>query len=254
MLCRGFFMYFIGMVLLVRIMRCFKRDCVCKRIAAALAVVCFGACNSDLSRGDDALKIGDYDRAIVNFSKVLDADPLDRDARYGLALSYFAVAEQKEHLKAPTRALWESAVKEFEILSKVDRSAEIDASYSTSLFYLARALLAENGRENVLPLLNRSVELDSLNFFSYNLKALLLGNMGKSEDAKKIYIYIVTKDSKFASAYVNLGNLYWNAGDVESAWDVWSMGHEALPENEALAHWTHVAEDSLKAKVMSGQL
>lgn len=247
-------MYFISMDWRKRVIRCFARCSACPKIAALLATVCFCACNADLNRGDAALKIGDYDRAVANFSKVLDSDPLSRDARYGLALSYYAIAEQKEQLKVSTLALWESAVKEFEILSKVDSSGSIDASYSTSLFYLARAMLAEKGEQNVLSLLNRSVELDSLNFFSYNLKALLLHNMGKSEDAKKIYVYIVTRNPKFASAYVNLGNLYWNEGDVESAWDIWSMGHEALPENEVLAHWTHVAEDSLKAKVLSGQL
>ena len=35
------------------------------------------ACNgSDLARGDEALRIGDYDRAVTNFSKVLDVEPV----------------------------------------------------------------------------------------------------------------------------------------------------------------------------------
>lgn len=213
------------------------------------------ACVDDyVDRGNVALRIGDYGRAISNFSKALDEDPGHRDARYGLALAYYAVAEDHEHLKNSTYELWERAVQEFEILAKVDSSKSINGNYSNSLFYLARATLEKNSNANVMPLLDQSILLDSLNYFSLNLKGLLLDGRGQTEDARKIFIYIVTKEPKFASAYVNLGNLYWDEGDVESAWDIWSMGHEALPKDRVLTHWTKVAEDSLKAMVQSGRL
>ena len=143
---------------------------------------------------------------------------------------------------------------EFRILSRVDSSGRISGTYSTSLFYLARATLASNAHADVLPLLDKSIALDSANYFSYNLKALVLGNLGRTEEAKKIFVFIVTKNPKFASAYLNLGNIYWSEGDIESAWDIWSMGHEAVPENAGLARWTTVAEDSLKALAIAGEL
>ena len=222
---------------------------------AILFATVLSACNgSDLSRGDDALRIGDYDRAVTNFSKVLDNEPVNRDARYGLAIAYYAIAEDKERLRESTLAYWERTVREFKILSVVDTSGKSKPMYSTSLFYLARAMLAENAQAKVLSLLDRSIQLDPQNYFSYNLKALILAGQGNIDEAKKIYAYIVTREPKFASAYVNLGNLYWNAHDYESAWDIWSMGHEALPQDAVLAKWTRVAEDSLKAMVYSGKL
>ncbi len=217
------------------------------------AVLC--ACNgNDMNRGDDALRIGDFDRAVKNFSNVLDADPANRDARYGLAIAYYAIAEDKERLKVSSLESWERTVREFKILSVVDTSGKSKPMYSTSLFYLARAMLAQNAQAKVLPLLDKSIQLDPENYFSYNLKALILAGQGDTDEAKKIYAYIVTREPKFASAYVNLGNLYWNAHDYESAWDIWSMGHEALPQDAVLAKWTRIAEDSLKAMVYSGKL
>ena len=207
-----------------------------------------------MNRGDEALRIGDYKRAAKNFSKVLDKDPANRDARYGLAIAYYAIAEDKERLRVSTLAFWERTVREFKILSVVDTSEKSKPMYSTSLFYLARAMLAENAQAKVLPLLDQSIKLDPENYFSYNLKALILAGQGNTDEAKKIYAYIVTREPKFASAYVNLGNLYWNAHDYESAWDIWSMGHEALPQDAVLAKWTRIAEDSLKAMVYSGKL
>ena len=170
------------------------------------------ACNgNDMNRGDEALRIGDYKRAAKNFSRVLDKDPANRDARYGLAIAYYAIAEDKERLRVSTLAFWERTVREFKILSVVDTSEKSKPMYSTSLFYLARAMLAENAQAKVLPLLDQSIKLDPENYFSYNLKALILAGQGNTEEAKKIYAYIVTREPKFASAYVNLGNLYWNA-------------------------------------------
>ena len=51
--------------------------------------------NDDIKRGNDALRIGDYERAITNFSKALDVEPANRDARYGLALSFYAEEYRK---------------------------------------------------------------------------------------------------------------------------------------------------------------
>lgn len=216
---------------------------------------CLCACvGDDVNRGNVALRIGDYDRAIANFSRALDKDPGHRDARYGLALAYYAIAENHEHLRNSTFELWERAVREFEILSRVDKSGIINGNYSNSLFYLARATMIRNEGADVVPFLDRSIQLDSLNFFSMNLKGLLLEHRGQTEDARKLFVYIVAKEPKFASAYVNLGNSYWDEGDVESAWDIWSMGHEALPEDRVLARWTQVAEDSMKVLVQSGRL
>jgi tetratricopeptide (TPR) repeat protein len=213
-----------------------------------------GCMEDRVGRGNDALRIGDYARAISNFSAVLDNNPLNRDARYGLALSYYAIAEEKERIKAGASPLWERTVQEFQVLWNVDSSFKIREAYSNSLFYLAKATLSENSHANVLPLLERSIALDSLNYFSFNLKALIYESLNRTEEAKDLYVYIITKEPKFLSAYINLGNVYWREGDVSSAWDIWSMGLKQDEENSTLLHWTRVAEDSLKALIDAGRL
>ena len=230
--------------------------------AWGIIIVCLALCLSacveeDVKRGNEALRIGDYDRAITNFSKALDQNPAHRDARYGLALSYYSVAENAERLHIPTFDLWKRTADEFRILSKIDSGRQVDANHSTCLFYLARATIAKGENANVLPLLDQSIQLDSANYFSLNLKGLILAGSEIAEDierAKQIFIHIVTSEPLFISAYVNLGNIYWNEGDVESAWDTWSMGLLKSPSHPALLRWTKIAEDSLKSKVLSGEL
>ena len=227
-------------------------------IAVFLLILFLGACvEDDVKRGNEALLIGDFDRAIANFSRALDQEPAHRDARYGLALSYFSVAEEGERLHIPTFDLWKRASDEFRILSKIESGSQVDANYSTCLFYLARATMAKGEKTNVLPLLDKSIALDSANYFSLNLKALILANGEIPEDierAKQIFIHIVTSEPNFISAYVNLGNIYWDEGDIEAAWDTWSLGLIKSPNNSALVRWTKIAEDSLKSRALSDKL
>jgi chorismate mutase len=61
---------------------------------------------------------------------------------------------------------------------------------------------------------------------------------------------ILSKNPNFAPAYSNLGNLYWELGDIEDAWDIWSMGSIQFPQNSHLKRWTKIAEDSLKSSAL----
>ncbi|MBR5412698.1 MAG: tetratricopeptide repeat protein [Fibrobacter sp.] len=230
---------------------------VCHITIVLFAFLLMSCVKDDIKRGNDALRIGDYERAIANFSRALDVEPANRDARYGLALSYYAEAEEADRFNDSSFDRWNRTAREFKILSVLDSSGSIDANYSTCLFYLARATLNHDASANVLPLLEKSIRLDSLNYFSYNLKGLILAKSnapGDLNSAKNIFIHIVTREPQFISAYINLGNIYWEEGDVESAWDTWSAGLQKAPTNNALIYWTQVAEDSLKSMVLSGRL
>ncbi|MDD7299656.1 Tetratricopeptide repeat-containing protein [Fibrobacter intestinalis] len=221
----------------------FRIICVALFLGFAFGVA---GCNSLEQSGSEALQVGDYDRAMKAFSAALDKRPADRNARYGMALACFGKAESAEKIGQHSVELWTKTLSEFAILAKIDSSLAREM-HSSALFYLARAKVEENPRAKVLGILNRSLDLDSTNYFSLNLKALVLQKMGENDLAQKIFTGILSENPDFAPAYSNLGNLYWELGSVEDAWDVWSLGAAQFPQNRHLQRWMKVAEDSLKA-------
>lgn len=214
---------------------------------ALMAALLLAACG-DMERGREALRVGDFKRASENFSRVLDASPSDAEARYGNALALFGLAEETEREGVSSAKLWRAAADEFRILYRLDSSETVMPMYSNCLFYLARAELKGNSSANVAPLLSRSVALDSTNYFSLNLEALLQEAAGDMRSAEKTFILILSRSPKFAAAYMNLGNLYWKRGDVDGAWEIWSMGRSELPMDEELIRLTALAEDSIRAR------
>ena len=162
----------------------FRIICVALFLGFAFGVA---GCNSLEQSGSEALQVGDYDRAMKAFSAALDKRPADRNARYGMALAWFGKAESAETIGQHSVELWTKTLSEFAILAKIDSSLAREM-HSSALFYLARAKVEENPRAKVLGILNRSLDLDSTNYFSLNLKALVLQKMGENDLAQKIFI------------------------------------------------------------------
>ena len=78
--------------------------------------------------------------------------------------------------------------------------------------------------------------------------------MCSSDLAQQVFVYIIAKNPDFIAAYSNLGNLYWDRGDYENAWDIWSMGLQKDPNNSYLKTWTDRAQDSLTIKLLMESL
>lgn len=205
----------------------------------------FIGCSNDEMIGNKALEIGDFKRAEKFFSKILDSDPTHRNARYGAALAKYGIAEEAERNGILSIRLWKKAADEFRILSKIDSSVSIHPVYSNCLFYLARAILLETPEADVSLLIQKSIALDSTNYFSFNLKALIAENRGQFKEAETTFIYILSKFPDFKDGYINFGNFYWNKGEIGDAWDIWSMGEAKFPKDKQLKDLKNLAENAL---------
>jgi tetratricopeptide (TPR) repeat protein len=226
-----------------------------KALCLFLCLFPFWACQNDLyEKGEKTLAIGDFKRAASFFSSVLDEDPLGMKARYGLALSYFGLAEEMEWRGENALSFWQKAYDEFRILERARVLDGYEKMYSTCLFYWARATLSLDPEASVLSVLDRSIELDSTNYFSFNLKGLFLQSKGQDSLAQETFVYIIAKEPEFIAAYSNLGNLYWKKGDYENAWDIWSMGLQKYPNDPYLKTWTERAQDSLTVRFLMESL
>lgn len=226
-----------------------------KALCLFLCCFLFWSCENGIyEKGEKTLAIGDFNRAASYFSSVLDDEPLFMKARYGLALSYFGLAEEMEWRGENALPFWQKAYDEFRILERAKALNGYEKMYSTCLFYWARATLYVHPEASVLPVLDRSIALDSSNYFSFNLKGLSLQSVGQDSLAQQVFVYIIAKNPDFIAAYSNLGNLYWDRGDYENAWDIWSMGLQKDPNNSYLKTWTERAQDSLTIQLLTESL
>jgi len=201
-------------------------------------------------RGRAALQVGDYRRSMSLWGQVLDIEPTNLEARKGLALSLFSEASDWDtrHQQDSAAPVWLQASRELDILLHLDSSANVRAMASTSLFHSARLRMDDDRLEDALSILNESIRLDSLNWFAWNLKGLVLEGLDKPESAQSLYEHVLAQDSSFLAAYINLGNLHWNKKHYQEACNDWSLGLKRDPENVYLRQWVERVTAKLKEK------
>ena len=216
----------------------------------ALALWLQGCDGDARHRGSESLRIGDYDRAIIAWNSVLDVKPADREARYGLALSWFTKARDEEHMRESSDTSYEQAAHEFRILVNLDTTKTVRTMASSSLFQVARISVEADHFEDALRVLNESIQLDSLNWFAWNLKGLVLEGLGKPDAAQTNYEHIISQAPDFVTAYINLGNLHWSQRKFGEAWDDWSLGLDRDSSNTYLKYWVGRAEVKLKEEAL----
>jgi len=216
----------------------------------ALASLLFLSCDHQESireRGREALQVGDYSRAVQAWNELLDSKPGDHEARLGLATSWFSEAREigRHHESDDAAMCWDHAARELRILLLQDSSEQVRSMASTSLFHLAKSRMDDNRLKDALDILSDATHLDTLNWFAWNLKGLVLEGLGRPDEARSMYEHVVASDPTFIAGYVNLGNLHWGQGEFKEALRDWSQGLKRDTANAYLHLWVERADEKL---------
>lgn len=206
--------------------------------------------STDLKVAKAALQAGDWNRAERFLNRVLDKDPLNKEARYGLVLALYSIARDNEVGGMKQIEDWKKSLHEFQICFRQDSSADLRRMYGIALYQLARFHLENGEVDQTITLLDKSVQIDSLNDYSINLKALIYSQTKKEKQAEELWEYLMAKNPKFLSAYLNLGEMQWREKKWEDAWITWKAGLEVFPKNASLLKWSRIAEEHLVAGML----
>lgn len=218
-----------------------------------ILALCLAGCESSSwgKRGQAALQVGDYARAQMCWSHVLDASPANVEARTSFAMAVFSEAQEREREHGQADSLWEASRSAFRILLRLDSSQTTRALASTTLFQVSRRRMSAERLADAARLLHEAVRLDSTNWFAWNLLALTSENLGQDERAQALYEQILVRQPTFVTAYINLGNLQWRRGQIGEAWESWSLGLEQDSANTYLQQWTARAEEELRRAALT---
>ncbi len=201
-------------------------------LASALA---FWGCGNDLEKARECFRIGDLPRSRVLFEKVMDKNPTSFDARYGYALVLQESALRKRALGLDGLEDWSTVVDAYEVCSKVRDVRSMSSNYALSLFHLANKLHAMQRPSEALEYLKQARTIDSRNIFVLNLAGIVEYDLGRFREAQETFEFLLALDPRFTSAYLNLGNVFWESGSQDEALAVWKQGLAAGSSTEVLS-------------------
>lgn len=155
----------------------------------------------------------EYDKAVIEYKKILEIDPEHKDAHYWLGLLYFGknmVKEAEDEFKKHITVNPESAETLFElggIYYKQNRLKEAEEAWKQSLEINPEIPMAHN----------------NLGFLYMNKKMIREAEM---EFRKELAI-----NPKCDRALFNLGLIYRNYGDSQKAVELWKQAIQVNPDN-----------------------
>jgi TonB family protein len=154
--------------------------------ATIFIVLCIsiGFTQTDREKGVELFNKGDYQGAIKQLKKVSKKNPQDFEVLYLLGVASIKILNLKEAEKY------------------LEKSVELNNNFSKSLSALAYTLVLRGYSKDALPIITKSVEIDSQNAESVYFLGLVNLNLGENETALKNADLAIKLNPKIANTYL----------------------------------------------------
>jgi Tfp pilus assembly protein PilF len=155
----------------------------------------------------------EYDKALIEYKKMLELEPKHRDAHYWIASIYMGknmLKEAQEHFEIQIVNNPESDMAHFEL---------------GGIYYRAGRL------QNAERMWKQALELNPQIPLAHNNLGLIYMNTNKPKEAEEELKKEIMVNPKGDKAYFNLGMLYANIGKTRDAEEAWKKAIQANPDH-----------------------
>lgn len=206
-----------------------------KRLAVSAAFVCLAACSSPRDKAEQALSMGDGERAAKFYAQALDGDPTDSVLRRGAAEASLVVARHRAEDGLDHPADWSATVRELERCAVVDSAGA--AMMEEARYGWARSLLRAGDTDRAVSKLEAVLDARPRATRARNLLAIVLEKRGDAERATELFLQNTAVDSSDADAFFNLAMVEWNSGKKLDAIEHILAASKLAPRDPEILWW-----------------
>lgn len=201
---------------------------------AFAAAIALAGCSDPRTIADDALSMGDGERAARFYAQAIDHDPTDSVLRRGLGEAELLVARSRAEDGEDKPADWSRAVREFE-RSVQDTSCR--SLLEEARFGLAKSLLRTGDTDRAVHKLEAVLEARPKAVRARNLLAIVVERRGDPDRAAELFLQNTAIDSSDVDAFFNLALVEWNLGRKLVAIDHIVKASTLAPKDPEILWW-----------------
>ena len=210
-------------------------------LVAALAALLAACVDSAERRANEALALGDGERAARDFAKALDTDPTDTALRRGLGEALVLVARQKAVDGDDLPADWSKAARELERSGKDSSVTPLVAEASLAW---ARSVLRRGDTDLAVAGLEARLDTAWGSRRERNLLAILLDHRGQRDKAAELFLGNAKEDSTDADAWFNLAMVEWASKRRILATEHLLLAAKHAPDDPEILFWLGKVSDA----------
>lgn len=201
-----------------------------------------GCSDNNIDKGNASLKLGDYTMAIEFYEAELKKDPQNYEARLGIGKAHIQKAVDMKN----DTASWKRALTHLEAARTLQPDKDISPFLCEAWSVLGRIMLNLGDTVEALSSLARAIEYSPKNVEPLNLAGIIYFRLGEDEKAEVLFKKAIDINKNHASAYFNLGMIFWVRDQTEGAHKYWLEALKLAPEDDDILYWFAMAEKRLR--------
>jgi tetratricopeptide (TPR) repeat protein len=196
-----------------------------------------GCRDNRLTTANTLLESGDFVSARTLYYRMVEAQPRNFVAHYGLGMSYCAEAMFKTELGLATPADWYPAITQLTIATRLDTNREIRHTLAILHYNLGACYKKNNNIDDAILRISQAISYDSTLLKGYNLLGTLYQERGELDRAESCYRRTLIINPEYAMAHFNLGALCWRRKQYDEACTHFIDAAALEPENGYFQSW-----------------
>jgi tetratricopeptide (TPR) repeat protein len=179
---------------------------------------CIPQCNRDrLETAKALLEDGDFLAARSVYGRILDRQPKNFTAHFGLGMTWCAEAIYKTEIGLAGPSDWYPAIYNLTVAGHLGSDDQVSRTLAILHFNLGACYVKQGERGEAIQRISQALAYDSTLLKANNLLGALYHEQGDFDEAERCYRRILQIKPDYAMAHFNLGALAWAEKDYREA-------------------------------------
>jgi tetratricopeptide (TPR) repeat protein len=196
-----------------------------------------------IKKANVLLEAGDFLGARKIYDKVVEKEPKNFSAHYGLGMSWCAETIYKTELGLAKPQDWYTAIYHMTIAMNLKKNDQVQKTLAILHFNLGTCYKKMDDPGAALKLMEQAVEYDPTLLKALNLLGAMYHERGNFEKAEYYYLKTIEVKPDYAMAHFNLGALAWANDDYTSSKAYFQRAVSLAPENAYFQNWLSKAQE-----------
>jgi len=210
-------------------------------IITALVLLHYNSGSSSLKKANLLLEAGDFLGARKLYARIIDKDPKNFSAHFGLGMSYCAETIFNTELGTAKSPDWFPAIYHITIAMNIEENDQAKKTLAILYFNLGTSLNKEGNPDGAMGSIEQAVVYDSTLLKALNLLGAMYHERGNLDQAVQYYKKALAVKPDYAMAYFNLGACAWAKQEYDQSAGYFQQAVSLDPENPHFKTWLEKA-------------
>ncbi len=199
--------------------------------------------SASLETANNLLEAGDFQSARELYKKLIEKEPYNFSAHYGLGMSWCGETIYKDELGLAKAEDWYPAIYHMTVAMNMKENKQVQETLAILHFNLGIRYKKENDYSNAIKIIKQAVHYNPKLLKALNVLGAMYHEQKDYTNAQYYYEQAVIVQPDYAMAHFNLGALAWAQEKYTRATEYFQQAALVNPQSSYFSNWLKKAKE-----------